>query len=448
MLYRFLHIIAQIALRLFFKRLNIRGKEKIPYGVPLIVAANHPNTFMDPIIIASQLRQPVYFLTNASVFSSPFVSKCLKMLHMIPIYRQKDIEAGAQGNNEEVFKKCYDFLASGGCLLIFPEGSSVHERKLRPLKTGTARIALGAEAMYDFSLDLHICCIGLNYSSPSEFQSNVFVQVSEPIKVLDFQDNYKKSSSDTVHQLTALLTEKITQLIVVAQDAESDLLISQVEQIYTSELLDKIGIDKRNATARLQVAQKIAQAIKEYRTISPEIFAQIHTKIEQYLADLEELKIHDNLLRLPKGRQHLFWDNLAAWAYLLMGFPLYFYGLVHHYLPYLLPARIAKAISKEPEYHAPIKLVSGMLIFPIWYVILVSVFSHFFTRIFDVIGYALSLPLGAFYAIHYYRFFGRAKMYWKMLSFSRNRQDVLADLQRRRNEIINQLEKIKTMIFP
>jgi 1-acyl-sn-glycerol-3-phosphate acyltransferase len=93
---------------------------------------------------------------------------------MIPIQRKHDTNQ-KKYNNEQIFQKCFDHLAKGGTILIFPEGTSVHKRILNEIKTGTARIALGAEQANDFRLNLKIVTFGLNYSNPASFRSEVFV---------------------------------------------------------------------------------------------------------------------------------------------------------------------------------------------------------------------------------------------------------------------------------
>ena len=97
----------------------------------------------------------------------------------IPIYRRQDADGtdpAAQVSpeelarpNEATFGRCYDYLGQGGTIMIFPEGTSVSERRLRPLKTGAARIALGAEARHDFKLGLHMLPVGINYFDPAAF---------------------------------------------------------------------------------------------------------------------------------------------------------------------------------------------------------------------------------------------------------------------------------------
>jgi glycerol-3-phosphate O-acyltransferase / dihydroxyacetone phosphate acyltransferase len=98
MLYALLRLVVKIALRVFYTNVEVKTKAPIPAKGPLIVVANHPNTFMDPIVIASILPQQVYFLTNGSVFKNPVIGWLLGKMNMIPIYRKQDIEGQTPDN--------------------------------------------------------------------------------------------------------------------------------------------------------------------------------------------------------------------------------------------------------------------------------------------------------------------------------------------------------------
>ncbi len=81
------------------------------------------------------------------------------------------------------FSKCHDYLEQRGTLLIFPEGTSYYELKLREIKTGTARIALSYEELKGFEGNLKIIPIALDYSDSIQFQKYGFYNGLSPITV-------------------------------------------------------------------------------------------------------------------------------------------------------------------------------------------------------------------------------------------------------------------------
>jgi len=139
MIYHFLKQLLKIALFFFFKKIVVTGKENIPDKGPLIIVANHPNTLMDPLIIMSITKQQLGFVGNAGIFINKFVNAVFSYFNVIPIYRKKDILPGEKPDNKKTFIKCHEYLGEGKTLLLFPEGSSYYELKLRQIKTGVAR---------------------------------------------------------------------------------------------------------------------------------------------------------------------------------------------------------------------------------------------------------------------------------------------------------------------
>ena len=68
MIYSILKILIRITLKVFFNKKVIHAKDNIPTEGPLIIVANHPGTFLDPLIIATAINRPVYFLAKGAMF--------------------------------------------------------------------------------------------------------------------------------------------------------------------------------------------------------------------------------------------------------------------------------------------------------------------------------------------------------------------------------------------
>lgn len=146
-MYRLVLKLIKIALFFFFKKIVVTGKQNRLNQGPIIIVANHPNTLMDPLIIASIMKQQIGFVGNAGLFSNPLLRLLLNYFNVIPTFRKKDIAQGEKPDNKYSFSKCHDYLDKEGTILIFPGGSSYYELKLREIKTGTARIALSYESV-------------------------------------------------------------------------------------------------------------------------------------------------------------------------------------------------------------------------------------------------------------------------------------------------------------
>src|ERR1044071_9843594 len=148
MLYRILKVIVGLGIRIYYREIRVVNQENLDHGGPLILIANHPNTLMDAWIMGFINRRRVHYMAKATFFNSPFKRSILRAIGMIPINRKSDgTTAGV--NNRDSFEACYELLERGEILVIFPEGTSYLERRLREIKTGTARIALEVESRND-----------------------------------------------------------------------------------------------------------------------------------------------------------------------------------------------------------------------------------------------------------------------------------------------------------
>ena len=155
--------------------------QKIPKKGPLLIAANHPNSFLDAIILACLIDRPMHFLARSDVFSKGWSNFILRKLNLIPIYRRQEGK-DKLGNNQQTFDESSRILSEGGAILIFVEGISVMDMKLRPLKKGLGRIIL--QYFKENPLGkIQVATVGLNYDRPKEFRTKVLIANGENISV-------------------------------------------------------------------------------------------------------------------------------------------------------------------------------------------------------------------------------------------------------------------------
>ena len=152
---RFLRALFGLALRIFFRRIEIEGSERVPLEGPVIFVLNHPNSLVDPLVLLCFAPRPVSFLAKAPLFRMPLVSFFVRRFDSIPVHRRQDEGGGTDSSrNRETFQRARELLSRGGSLALFPEGASHNEPKLLALKTGAARIALGTAAQGLASLQI------------------------------------------------------------------------------------------------------------------------------------------------------------------------------------------------------------------------------------------------------------------------------------------------------
>jgi 1-acyl-sn-glycerol-3-phosphate acyltransferase len=192
---------------IFCRRIVINKPELLKKKGPLLLACNHPNSFLDAAILADLFEQPVYSLTRGDVFKKPFYIKILTALKMLPVYRTSE---GAENleTNYETFDACKNIFKKNGVVLIFSEARCINEWHLRPLRKGTARLAFSS---WEENIPLEVLPVGINYSSFRRFSKNVFINFGEIITTHDFDLN--QADGIRYQSFTNKLQEQLQQLV-------------------------------------------------------------------------------------------------------------------------------------------------------------------------------------------------------------------------------------------
>ena len=178
MLYSLIKILVRLALGIFCRKMRVNGGASLQTRGPILVVANHPNSFLDAIIIGSRFKRPVHFLARGDAFNKPWHAKLLNLLNMIPVYRLSEGKENLY-LNEAAFQKSKEVLSQDGIVLIFIEGICVHKHELQPFKKGAARIA--KENI--LKAGLQIIPVGIAYDSFEQFGKEVNINIGTPIPV-------------------------------------------------------------------------------------------------------------------------------------------------------------------------------------------------------------------------------------------------------------------------
>ncbi|MCG9793862.1 1-acyl-sn-glycerol-3-phosphate acyltransferase [Flavobacterium algicola] len=185
------------------------------YDSPKIIASNHPNSFFDAIVIAVNYPKPIYFLARGDAFKNPLAAKFLNAIHLIPIYRLSEGKSNLS-KNEATFERCISLFKQNKTILIFSEGLCVNEWQLRPIKKGTARLAL--MALKDNIHDLKIQPANINYSSftknPKDillhFNKEFFIESDSDLKESVFYNSFNSQLRNGILEKMILQSTKVT----------------------------------------------------------------------------------------------------------------------------------------------------------------------------------------------------------------------------------------------
>jgi len=192
---------------IFCRRIIINKPQFLKKKGPLLLACNHPNSFLDAAILADLFEEPVYSLARGDVFKKPFYRSILKGLKMFPVFRTSE---GVQnlGINYETFDECKGVFRKNGIVLIFSEAKCINEWHLRPLRKGTARLSFSS---WEENIALQVLPVGINYSSFRRFSKNVFINFGEVISKNDF--DLKEADGRRNLAFNLKLKEQLHQLV-------------------------------------------------------------------------------------------------------------------------------------------------------------------------------------------------------------------------------------------
>jgi 1-acyl-sn-glycerol-3-phosphate acyltransferase len=87
---------------LFYRRVEVVGMEHIPASGPIILAANHQNALVDPMLLLAAVPRRLVPVAKAPLFAHPLIGPFLRLVKTIPVHRPQD-EGSDPARNREMF---------------------------------------------------------------------------------------------------------------------------------------------------------------------------------------------------------------------------------------------------------------------------------------------------------------------------------------------------------
>lgn len=424
-------------MRIYFRRVEVVGVDHVPRKSPVIFVLNHPNALVDPAFLLYLAPRRVSFLAKAPLFRMPVLKYLVRAVEAIPVYRRQD-DDGDVSKNQETFVAARKLLARGGTIGICPEGVSHNEPRLRPIKTGAARIALAAVSTGEVS-NLKIVPAGLYYTSKTKFRSAVLLYFGKPIEVTPVElEPDGDPPRAAVRDLSSKIECALREVMLDAEHEEALQTIARAERIFSSEP-DEDGDE--SLAEELQLQQRFVKAYTVLRERAPERLLRLEARMRRFEEELTQAGVDPDDLSPPTSTLDVFRHLISrVLLFLLLVVPATLGALVH-YPAYRLGGYVATKFSRlEDDVISTVKIISAMLLFPLTW-LLVAAAGY------KLQGWKLSLaaaaliPLAGYVAIRFFEgidsFLGGLRALAFFMMRRRFFVRLLAERKAIRNEILS-----------
>lgn len=376
------------ALKVFY-RLTLSG-ERVPERGPALIVANHPNSLLDPAMVAAVARRPVRFLAKAPLFEMKAIGALVRGAGAIPVYRRDD-DPSQSARNDDTFRAVWAALGEGAAVGIFPEGTSHSEPSLVPIKTGAARIALGAARITGGAFP--ILPVGLSLRDKERFRSDALAVVGDAV---EWGDLAAAGPGDhaAVRELTRRIDAALHEVTVNLERWDDAPLVEAAEAVYAAELPVHTTPDAR--VARLGEATEGLARVRagnraEWSRVAREVSA--HARILRVLGITPEQLAARNRV-----------DVAARWiarqlVFFGLGAPVAVLGIVVYWIPYRVTGLLADWRVKDADVRATFKVLVGGVMHLVWTLALAVAAGLRCGAMAGVLT-AIVLPLAGFVAVH------------------------------------------------
>jgi len=258
------------------------------------------------------------FLAKSTLWDLPVIRSLLDLAGAVPVYRRQD-EGVDLAKNDETFTRCFDELAAGGAIALFPEGISHDAPALAPLKTGAARIVLGTMRERGATAT-RILPVGLTFDEKGVFRSRVLVRVGTALDPLPWLRAAEHDPREAARSLTETIARALARVTLNYPSHEEATLLERASELF--------AVRERELPARLALAEAFALrrvAIASYQRLrarDPVRVEALRERLAAYAARVETLGLRDEHVAARYPREEVLAYAVGSAALLLWWLPL------------------------------------------------------------------------------------------------------------------------------
>lgn len=362
-------IISNLGVRAYY-RVTVAGA-RVPAEGPVLLVANHNNSLVDPALVVCAADRTVRFLAKWPLFTDPLIGWLVKAVGSVPVYRQQD-DPSKLSQNLDSFRDVHAVLAAGHAIGIFPEGVSHSSSQLAPLKTGAARIAIGAG--HRIGRDFPIVAMGLVFRDRNVFRSEAHVIISE---VVAWDDLVGKdiTDRDAVRELTRRIESAMRSVTINLEQWEDEPLVHAAADIWHAELG---APDADDATAKVERIAVATDALRALRSGSSDSWREVAVALEDHTRELRRLGLTPREL---KGDVRV--GEAVEWTVaripLIVVLPVSVVGGALFWVPRMLTSRAADRMSatEGDDTLVTYRVLVGAVVFLGWFLLVAGLIWPF-----------------------------------------------------------------------
>ncbi len=417
---------------IYYRKVITIGTENINPDDHLIFAPNHQNALMDALaVVFTHSGQPI-FLARSDIFRKKTIASFLYFIKMLPVYRIRDGYSTLK-ENDEIFHKTIDVIRHKNGLVILPEGDHAGFRRLRQLKKGICRVAFQAEEAENFSLNIKIIPVGIEYTNYRRARQVLTVVYGKPIEVAEYTQLYREAPERALNKLKERLSEEIKKLMVHIESVDDYDAIDELRSIINGKYSDDIKFPK------LYRDRNLISKLNSLKTADPEKFNRICSLSLSVKKQAADLKVSYKLLE--KKKHPMGW-LLAGMAGLLATFPLWLFGNIFT-LTFFAPTELQIRRIKDPQFHSTMRFgISFALAFiflPVYLILCLLIFSPWWLALIIFIA----IPLSGLFAWSYNLLFMRITGGLRVRKYMSDRNKHFLTLRENYDDLISLVSELK-----
>jgi glycerol-3-phosphate O-acyltransferase / dihydroxyacetone phosphate acyltransferase len=439
--YRAVRAVGRFWLWFFFRSVDVRHPERVPADGPVLLCINHPNNFIDSLLVGGAVPRKVHYLATAALFRNRLVARFLLACGAIPVYRKQD-DPDKMQKNADTFDACYRAFSEGRLVAIYPEGTTHAEVRVQRIKTGAARLALGYETERPGAL--RVIPVGLNFDARKSFRGRVLVSFGPAIAVTPYLDAYRRDPVKAVEAVTDAIQWGIEAEVVHVERIDESRLVNAIQELYRDELVRELREERGLADKQIdlvRLSRAIVDSTNYFKQRDPERVERIWQSIQSYRALLAEYRVKDEAVRArlerrrPRQRIRRGWEAIA-------GFPFFVYGATVNFLPYWIPRWVARRMSRKETDYATWRFLTAMLALPLFWALETWLVARLAGPA-VALAFLVSLPLSGVIAYRYWVGAGRLRSRLRFGALALTREHVARRLTTERQALIAELERAK-----